>query len=316
MLGGFKVFSGNSNRALAEKVCSHLNVSLGEALVGQFSDGEVRVEVQENVRGMDVFVIQSTCAPINQNLIELLVMIDALKRSSASKVTAVIPYYGYARQDQKIQPRVAVAAKVVANMLGAAGVDRIVAIDLHAGQIEGFFTIPVENLSGLKVLLNDARERLVNGGVVVAPDAAGVRRARAFAAALNMDLAIMDYRDFPFEDRSRVVGTVKGRPVVVVDDMINTGNTFMRALEAARASGAASVEGYCIHPVLSAESFNRLENSHFEAVTVTDTIPQVEKFSKSKKFRVVTVSDMLAEAILRIHEEKSISSDFLISSGA
>lgn len=306
------VITGTSNPALAEKVCSHLGLTLGQVLVGRFSDGEVRVEIGQNVRGFDVYVIQSLCPPVNENLIELLVMIDALKRASARQINAVIPYYGYGRQDQKDKPRVPIVAKVVADLLTAAGLDRLITMDLHADQIQGFFKIPVDHLYGTGVLLEQARKRLSGGDIVVAPDAGGVERARVFASKLNVDLAMMDHRDTATSPSSHIhiVGDVEGRPVIILDDMVDTGKTLIRTSEAAQAAGASVVDAYCVHAVLSAGALSRLERSPLRSLTVTDTIPHSHEVAHSQKLRIVSVAPLLGEAIRRVHNEDSVSSLF------
>lgn len=304
------IFSGSSNPLLAQKVCEYLELLQGRVLVGSFSDGEVRVEIQENVRGRDVYVIQSTCPPVNDNLIELLVMVDALKRASAGRVNAVIPYYGYGRQDQKDKPRVPITARMVADLLMAAGTDRVIAIDFHVNQIQGFFKIPVDHLYGFEVLLEHARNRFGGNEIVVAPDAGGVERARLFAKRLRVGLAIMDHRSVEGLPFSRIVGRVEGRPVVIVDDMVDTGRTLIRATEAAVAAGAVSVDAYCVHAVLSGNAVGDLQHSALRTLTVTDTIPLAPAAARVEKIHTVTIGPMLAEVIRRVHHEKSVSSLF------
>jgi ribose-phosphate pyrophosphokinase len=304
------IIAGNSNPALAEKVCSHLGLSLGQVLIGRFSDGEVRVEIGENVRGFDIYVIQSLCPPVNENLVELLVMVDALRRASARQINAVIPYYGYGRQDQKEKPRVPIVAKVVADLLTAAGLDRLITMDLHADQIQGFFKIPVDHLYGTGILLEEARKSLRGGDIVVAPDAGGVERARIFARKLNVDLALMDHRETATSPSSHIVGDVSGRPVIILDDMVDTSKTLVRASEAARAAGASSVDAYCVHAVLSTGALSRVERSPLGSLTVTDTIPHSLEAARSQKLRIVSVAPLLGEAIRRVHNEDSVSSLF------
>jgi ribose-phosphate pyrophosphokinase len=306
------IITGRSNPVLAEKVCSHLGLALGQVLVGRFSDGEVRVEIGQNVRGFDIYVIQSLCPPVNENLIELLVMVDALKRASVRQINAVIPYYGYGRQDQKDKPRVPIVAKVVADLLTAAGLDRLITMDLHADQIQGFFKIPVDHLYGTGVLLEQVRNRLSGGDIVVAPDAGGVERARVFASKLNVDLAMMDHRDTATSPSSHIhiVGDVVGRPVIILDDLVDTGKTLIRTCEAARAAGAATVDAYCVHAVLSAGALSRLERSPLRSLTVTDTIPHSLEAARCEKLRIVSVAPLLGEAIRRVHNEDSVSSLF------
>lgn len=308
------VFSGNSNPVLAQKVCSSLGVSLGNALVGRFCDGEVRLEVRQNVRGMDVYIIQSTCPPINDNLVELLVMIDALKRASARRINAVIPYYGYGRKDKKDKPRVAIASKLVADLLAVAGCDRVITIDLHADQIQGFFSIPVEHLWGIGVLLDEVRKDKKANEVILAPDAGGVERARAFAKQLKLDLAIMDHRRTENEEPySRIVGNVQGRRVLILDDLVDTGRTLERAARSAQAAGASSVDACCVHAVLSGSAVQRLDASPLRSLTVSDTVPLSEACEGWSKIRVVSIAPMLSEVIRRVHFEESVSSLFVSS---
>jgi ribose-phosphate pyrophosphokinase len=304
------IFSGNSNPQLAHAVCSYCGVAPGKMSVGRFSDGEVRVEIEDSVRGMDVFVLQSTSPPVNENLMELLVMIDALKRASARRINAVTPYYGYGRQDEKEKPRVPLTAKMVADLITVAGANRFLAIDFHADQIEGFFEIPVDHIPGTEILLEDVKKALRGDEIVVAPDAAGVGRAREFARRLGVDLAIMDHRgtgDLPY---SRIVGEVKGRRVIILDDMVDTGNTLVRACVGATAAGAAIVDAYCVHGVFSGIAVERLESSLLRSVTVTDTVPLSEKTRRLEKIRTVSIAPMLAQVIQRVHNEESVSSLF------
>ncbi len=310
MQGRITILCGNSSLQLIEKVSSHLRVTPGQALVKRFSDGEVRVEIQENLRGMDVYVIQSTCPPVNENLVELLVMIDAVKRASARRINAVIPYYGYGRQDQKDKPRVSIAAKVVADLLTVAGANRIISVNLHADQIQGFFNIPVDHLLGTEVLVEDLRRKLKGDEVVVAPDAGGVERARGFAKLLNVELAIVDHRGAEDGGRGSIVGKVDGRSVIILDDMVDTGRTLIRALNGAEAAGAASIDAYCVHALLSGDSVEKLEASALRSLTVTDTIPPSERAQTSPKIRVVSVAPLIAEAIRQVYYEESVSSLF------
>ncbi|MHC1745381.1 MAG: ribose-phosphate diphosphokinase [Syntrophobacteraceae bacterium] len=303
-----KIFTCRANPALAGDVCRHLQLDLGKALVNRFQDGEVRVEITENVRGMDAYVIQSTCPPVNDNLVELLVMIDALKRASVRRVTAVIPYYGYGRRSQKEKPRVPISAKVVAGLLTVAGAQHVVAIDLHADQIEGFFDIPVDHLAGTEVLYEDLRGRLRGDEIIVAPDANGVPRARTFAKLLNVDLAIMDYRGGDAGGESRIVGRVEGRRVLILDDMVSTGRTLERVSLGAVAAGAESVEALCVHAVLRAESWRKIEALPLACITVTDTVPLPRELQGQDKMRVISIAPMLAEAIRCIHLDGSLAS--------
>lgn len=304
------IISGNSNPMLSQSVCSFLGLALGRALVGRFSDGEVRVEIDQNVRGLDVYVIQSLCPPVNENLVELLVLIDALKRASARRINVVIPYYGYGRQDQKDKPRVSITAKVVADLLTVAGLNRLVTIDLHANQIQGFFNVPVDHLYGTEVLLEDAKNNLRGEDTVVAPDAGGVERARVFAKRLHVDLAIMDHRGTEVSPSSCIVGDVNDRPVIILDDMVDTGQTLVRTAEAAQAAGASSIDAYCVHAVLSGGALRRIERSPIRSLTVTDTIPHSAEVAQTKKLRTVTIAPLLAEVIRRVHNEDSVSSLF------
>jgi ribose-phosphate pyrophosphokinase len=286
-------------------------MEVSQALVGRFSDGEVRIEIHENVRGMDVFVLQSISPPVNDNLLELLVMVDALKRASANRINVVVPYYGYGRQDQKEKPRVPITAKVVADLLTAAGAHRLVTIDLHSEQIQGFFRIPVDHLSATEVLLEDLRLRLRGDEIVVAPDANGVPRARSFADRLKVDLAIMDYRRTGGEPYVQIVGNVKKRRVVILDDMINTGRTLERTAQGAMLAGAASVEAYGVHALLSENAVRRLEESSLDVVTVTDSVALSAEAVSSRTIRSVSIAPLLAEAVRRIHYEESLSAMFL-----
>lgn len=308
------IFTGNANRVLAEEVCSHLGVPLGQALVRRFSDGEVMVEIAENVRGGDVFVIQPTCTPVNDNLMELLLMLDAFRRASAKRITAVIPYYGYARQDRKVSPRVPISAKLVADLITTAGASRVLTIDLHAGQIQGFFNIPVDNLFATPVLFRYVQSRVKNGPVaVVSPDPGGVERARAFAKRLDASLAIIDKRRARANEVAdmRVVGEVEGQTAVIVDDIVDTAGTLVAAAEALLASGASQVMACCTHAVLSGPARERLRNSPIKEVVVTNTIPQQPERWGTGAVTVLSIAHLLAEAIRRTHREESISSLFL-----
>ena len=309
----FIIFSGNSNPALSRKVCSYLNVALGGEKVKRFSDGEIQIEIDENVRSKDVFVIQSTCSPVNENLVELLLMLDALKRASAARITAVIPYYGYALQDKKVAPRVPISAKLVADMLTIAGASRIITLDLHAGQIQGFFDIPVDNLFAAPVLIEHIRNNFNNDLVIVSPDAGGVERARAFAKRLNAGLAIIDKRrEAPNEAKAMaVVGDVAGKVVVILDDMVDTAGTLVEAAGAIMKNGAREVYAVCAHPVLSGPSIERIENSPLKALVVTDTIPLRENARSCKKIKVLSISELIGEAIIRSFKGDSVTSLFV-----
>ena len=309
----FIIFSGNSNPALSKKVCSYLNVALGGEKVKRFSDGEIQIEIDENVRSKDVFVIQSTCSPVNENLVELLLMLDALKRASAARITAVIPYYGYARQDKKVAPRGPISAKLVADMLTIAGASRIITLDLHAGQIQGFFDIPVDNLFAAPVLIEYIRNNFNNDLVIVSPDAGGVERARAFAKRLNAGLAIIDKRrEAPNEAKAMaVVGNVAEKIVVILDDMVDTAGTMVEAAGAIMKNGAREVYAVCAHPVLSGPSIERIENSPLKALVVTDTIPLRENAKSCKKIKVLSISELIGEAIVRSFRGDSVTSLFV-----
>ncbi len=308
-----KLFTGNSNTPLANAVAAYLGVELGKAEVGTFSDGEVSVEIRENVRGMDCFVLQSTCAPANTHLMELLIMVDALRRSSARRITAVIPYYGYARQDRKVAPRAPITAKLVADLISVAGTDRVLCLDLHAGQIQGFFEIPVDNLYGTPVLLQEIRSRFDGELVVISPDAGGVERARAYAKRLDASLAIIDKRREAanVSQVMNIVGDVEGKSCVMVDDMVDTAGTLTQGAEALRQAGAAHVYAAITHPVLSGPAIKRIEESPLEEVIVTDTIPLRPDARDCTKLRVVSVARLLGEAIRRISNEESVSSLFV-----
>jgi ribose-phosphate pyrophosphokinase len=308
------LFTGNANPKLAQKVARHLNIQLGKATVSKFSDGEVMVELLENVRGKDVFVLQSTCAPTNDTLMEMMIMVDALRRSSAARITAAIPYFGYARQDRRPRSaRVAISAKVVANMLTIAGVNRLLTMDLHADQIQGFFDIPVDNIYATPILLGDLWKHGYKNLVVVSPDVGGVVRARAIAKRLESDLAIIDKRR-PRPNVATVmniIGDVNGRTCVIMDDMVDTANTLCAAADALKEQGAVRVVAYCTHPVLSGPAVARIEKSVIDELVVTDTIPLKPEAEACPKIRVVSVDSLLAETVRRICEESSVSSLFV-----
>lgn len=309
----FKIFAGNSNLTLARDICGHLSVPLGSANVKSFSDGEIMVEIGENVRGRDVYVIQSTCAPSNDNLMELLIMADALKRASAASITAVIPYFGYARQDRKVAPRTPITGKLVADLLSTSGINRILTMDLHAGQIQGFFNIPVDHLYAAPVLLDDVQSNFKERVVIVSPDAGGTERARAFAKRLDAGLAIIDKRRSGpnVSEVMHIIGDVKDQVCIIVDDMIDTAGTLCHAAEALKKEGARQVYAYATHPVLSGPALERISNSCLEEVVVSDTIPCAEKVENCSKLRQLAVSKLLAEAIRRIHSDDSVSSLFV-----
>ncbi|WP_281645700.1 ribose-phosphate pyrophosphokinase [Parendozoicomonas sp. Alg238-R29] len=307
------VFAGNSNPELVQKVVDHLHIPLGKASVGRFSDGEIAVEIQENVRGKDVFIIQSTCSPTNDNLMELLVMADAMRRSSAQRVTAVMPYFGYARQDRRPRSsRVPISAKVVADMIASVGVDRVLTVDLHADQIQGFFDIPVDNIYGSPVLLDDIERRGFENIMVVSPDHGGVVRARAFAKHLNTDLAIIDKRR-PEANRAEVmniIGDVNGRTCILVDDMVDTAGTLCMAAKALKAKGAIKVVAYASHPVLSGRALENITNAELDELVVTNTIPLSPAAQAIDKIRALDMSPLIAESVRRISNAESISAMF------
>ena len=308
------VFSGNANPALAELVVRHLGLPLGKALVGRFSDGEIQVEIMEHVRGKDVFIIQPTCAPSNDNLMELLVMIDAVKRSSARRITAVIPYYGYARQDRRPRTaRVAITAKLVADMITVAGANRVLTMDLHADQIQGFFNIPTDNIYASLVLLGDLWRQEIKDLLVVSPDVGGVVRARAMAKHLEADLAIIDKRR-PRPNEAKVmhiIGEVEGRTCVLMDDLVDTAGTLCEAADALKRNGARRVLAYCTHAVLSGKAVERVEKSQLDELVVTDTIPLSDAAKACKRIRQLSVAELLAESMRRLAEEDSISTLFM-----
>ncbi len=308
-----RIFTGNANPKLAEAVCKHLNVSLGRAVVGRFSDGEVMVELLENVRGRDAFVLQSTCAPTNDNLMELLVMVDALKRASAARVTAAVPYFGYARQDRRPRSaRVPISAKVVADMLATAGVDRVMVMDLHADQIQGFFNIPVDNIYATPILLGDLWKQNYDDLLVVSPDVGGVVRARAIAKRLDSDLAIIDKRrpKANVTEVMNIIGDVEGRTCVIMDDIVDTANTLCKAATALKEQGARKVVAYCTHPVLSGGAVARIDSSDLDAIVVTDTIPLSPEAQASPRIRQLSCAQLLAETMTRVSNEESVSSLF------
>ncbi|OPY78260.1 MAG: Ribose-phosphate pyrophosphokinase [Syntrophus sp. PtaU1.Bin005] len=313
MLERIKVFTGNATPDLAAKICDRLGIPLGKANVTTFSDGETRVEINENVRGMDIFIIQSTCTPVNVTLMELLIMIDALKRASAGRITAVIPYYGYARQDRKVAPRAPISAKLVADLITTAGANRVLSLDLHAGQIQGFFNIPVDNLFALPVLLTYLKEHYSNNLVIVSPDAGGVERVRAFARRLDASIAIIDKRrEGPNEAQvMNIVGSVEGKNVVILDDMIDTAGTVVQATKALRHAGANEISVCCTHPVLSGPAMDRIESAEIREVIVTDTIPLQERAKACGRISVLSVAGLLSEAVRRIYYNDSVSSLFI-----
>ena len=310
---GLAIFSGNSNPVLTKMICDYLNLPMGNAKVKTFSDGEIQIEIDENVRSKDVFLIQSTCEPVNNNLVELLLMLDAFKRSSASRITAVIPYYGYARQDKKVAPRVPISAKLVADMLEVAGANRVITMDLHAGQIQGFFNIPVDNLFAAPVILEYIKNHFDNNLVIVSPDAGGAERARAFAKRLHADLAVVDKRrDAPNKARAMaVIGDVAGKIAIILDDMVDTAGTLIEAAAAIIKNGATEVHACCAHAVLSGPSVERVTDSKLKSLMVTDTIPLSEKAKVCDKIKVLTISELIGEAIIRSYKGDSVTSLFV-----
>jgi ribose-phosphate pyrophosphokinase len=309
-----KLFSGNANRGLAEEIAQYLRVPLSDAEVSRFSDGEVYVQFNENVRGADVFVVQPTCPPVNDSLMELLIMVDALKRASAHRITAVLPYYGYARQDRKVQGRVPISAKLVADLMEAAGVNRVLALDLHAGQIQGFFNIPVDHLFAAPVVMIEyLRKRELKDPVVVSPDAGGVERARAIAKRLSAGLAIIDKRrDGPNSAVAmHLIGDVDGRDAIVIDDMIDTAGTLVQAVGAIQREGARRILACGVHAVLSGPAIDRIKASPIEEVVVTNSVPLTPEKRTAARITVLTVAPLLGEAIRRIHDEDSVSTLFV-----
>ncbi len=302
------IFSGNSNPELAKKIAKALGLKVGRALVGRFSDGEIRVEIQENIRGKDVFVVQSTCPPVNENIMELLIMIDALRRASPKRLTAVMPYFGYARQDRKDQPRVPITAKLVANLLAGAGVNRVLTLDLHAGQVQGFFDVPLDHLYAVNVFLDYFKKIRLNNLAITSPDVGGIKMARAYAKKFGAGLAIVDKRRNSPEatEVMHILGEVKGKNVILVDDIIATGSSLVEASRAIRKAGAKKIYACITHGVLSANAVEKLGNSEIDFLVMSDSIP-LPAAKKSKKIRIVTVSKLFAEAIKRIHLEQSIS---------
>lgn len=306
---GYKIFSGTANMEFAKKISQYLSLPLSDLAIKRFSDGEISVQVGESVRGKDVFFIQPTCAPANENLMELLVVADALKRSSASSITAVIPYFGYARQDRKAAPRVPITAKLVANMLQAAGISRVVTMDLHAGQIQGFFDVPVDNLYGTIVFNEYVRSKNLANPIVASPDVGGVARARSIAKSLNLDLVIVDKRREKANESEvmNIIGDVRGKDVILIDDMIDTAGTIVKAASVFKQEGATSVMAFCTHPVLSGAAYDRLRTGALDELVVTDTIPLKEQLDNIK---VLSVAPLFGEVIRRVYHNESVNSLF------
>jgi ribose-phosphate pyrophosphokinase len=314
MINDFTIFTGNSNPVLAKNISDYLNKPLGSAKVKTFSDGEIQIEIHENVRSKDVFIIQSTCSPVNDTLVELLLMIDALKRSSARRITAVIPYYGYARQDKKVAPRVPISAKLVADLLTTAGANRVITMDLHAGQIQGFFNIPVDNLYAAPVILAHIKNHYNKDNfVMVSPDAGGAERARAFAKRLKADLAIVDKRRHaPNQAKAMaIIGDVKGKTAIILDDMVDTAGTLTEAANAIMENGATEVHACCSHPVLSGPAVDRIADSALKSLIATDTIPLNSKAAACDKIKVLSIAELVGEAIIRSHKGDSVTSLFV-----
>jgi len=308
-----KLFGGTSNPTLTLEVCNYLGIEPGKITTRTFSDGETLVEIGENVRGRDVFILQSTCTPVNDNIMQLLIIMDALRRASAERITAVIPYYGYGRQDRKVKPRVPISAKLVADLITTAGAHRVVSMDLHAGQIQGYFNIPVDNIFAAPILLKYIRRHFHNDLVIVSPDAGGVERARAFATRLNASLAIIDKRrEAPnVAQAMNIIGEVRGKAAIVLDDMVDTAGTLTQAVQALRDRGSVSIHACCTHPVLSGPAVERIEASSIDSLVVTNTIPLNDKAKTSKRIVVLSVAELLGETIKRIHNSHSVSTLFV-----
>jgi ribose-phosphate pyrophosphokinase len=312
-MNGLSIFAGNSNPALAEKISEYLAKPLGRLKVNRFSDGETQVEIHENVRRKEIYVIQSTCYPVNDNLVELLLLIDAFKRSSASRITAVVPYFGYSRQDKKVAPRVPISAKLVANLLDTAGVDRVITMDLHAGQIQGFFDVPVDNLYSAPIIIDDIKTRFSGDLVVVSPDAGGVERARAYAKRINAGLAIVDKRrSAPNQAKAMaIIGDVQDKTAIIIDDMADTAGTLTEAASVIREKGAREVHAYCTHPVLSGPAIDRIQKSSLNSLVATDTIPLSEEAKKCDKIKTLSIAKLVGEAIVRSYRGDSVNSLFV-----
>jgi ribose-phosphate pyrophosphokinase len=308
---GYKIFSGSAHPALAENISKYLDVSLSQANISKFSDGEINCQISESVRGRDVFIIQPTCAPTNDNLMELLIMTDAIRRSSAKSITAVIPYFGYARQDRKAAPRVPITSKLVANLIESAGITRVVTMDLHAGQIQGFFDIPVDNLYGSTVFIEYLKNKNLKNPIVASPDVGGVARARSMASKMGLDLVIVDKRREKANkcEVMNIIGDVEGKDVILVDDIIDTAGTIVQAAAALKAKGAVSVTACCTHGVLSGPAFERIDNGMLDELVVTDTIPHT---TASKKVTILSVSSVFGEVIRRVYHNESVNSLFIV----
>ena len=312
-MNGLSIFAGNSNVPLAERISEYLAKPLGRLKVNRFSDGETQVEIHENVRRREVYVIQSTCKPVNDNLVELLLLVDAFRRSSAARVTAVIPYFGYSRQDKKVAPRVPISAKVVAELLERTGVDRVITMDLHAGQIQGFFNVPVDNLYAAPIIIDDIKTRFSEDVVVVSPDAGGVERARAYAKRLDVGLAIVDKRrSAPNQAKAMaIIGDVKDKIALVIDDMVDTAGTLTEAAGVIREKGAREVHAYCTHPVLSGPAIDRITQSSLSSLVATDTVPLSEEARACGKIKTLSIAKLVGEAIMRSYRGDSVNSLFV-----
>lgn len=308
-----KLFGGTSNPMLTKEVCQYLKIAPGKITAKTFSDGETQIEIHENIRGMDAFVLQSTCTPVNDNLMQLLIIMDALKRASAKRITAVIPYYGYGRQDRKVKPRVPISAKLVADLITVAGANRVVSMDLHAGQIQGYFNIPVDNIFAAPLLLKYIRRHFADNLVIVSPDAGGVERARAFAKRLEASLAIIDKRrDAPnISEAMNIIGDVKEKTAIILDDMVDTAGTLTQAALGLKERGAVKIYACCTHPVLSGPAIERIEASPIDQLVVTDTIPLGQKARESNKITTLSVAELLGETIKRIYNSDSVSTLFV-----
>lgn len=312
-MSGLSIFAGNSNPLLSDRISEYLAKPLGKLKVNRFSDGEIQVEILENVRKQEIYVLQSTCFPVNDHLVELLLLIDAFKRSSASRVTAVIPYFGYARQDKKVSPRVPISAKMVADLLENTGVDRVITMDLHAGQIQGFFSVPVDNLYAAPIIIDDIKTRYPENLVVVSPDAGGVERARAYAKRLQCSLAIVDKRrSAPNQARAMaIIGDVKDKVAIVIDDMVDTAGTLTEAAGVIREKGARQVHAYCTHPVLSGPAIERITQSSLNSLVATDTIPLSPEAQACEKIKTLSIAKLVGEAIMRSYRGDSVNSLFI-----
>jgi ribose-phosphate pyrophosphokinase len=312
-MSGLSIFAGNSNLILSERISEYLAKPLGKMKVNRFSDGEIQVEIHENVRKQEIYVIQSTCNPVNDHLVELLLLIDAFKRSSASRITAVIPYFGYARQDKKVAPRVPISAKMVADLLENTGVDRVITMDLHAGQIQGFFSVPVDNLYAAPIIIDDIKTRYPENLVVVSPDAGGVERARAYAKRLHCSLAIVDKRrSAPNQAKAMaIIGDVRDKVAIVIDDMVDTAGTLTEAAGVIREKGAREVHAYCTHPVLSGPAIDRIAQSSLNSLVATDTIPLSPEAQQCEKIKTLSIAKLVGEAIMRSYRGDSVNSLFI-----